>query len=225
VVPPVETVLQVFVYALFAAASPLALTSTIVVLKSDRARLNGLSFASAFLLGESLVWSCALVLGSFTLNEGDRSASILKLVVGLLLLLAAWRVHSGFVPQSGPRSERAERLLARLARLTPAMTFWAGVLLGIGGPKRLTITLVAAATVSVAGLSRSDELALVTAYILVAGVLVWLPVAVYVVAGTRASGWLAAAQEWLTARQHQISVYSLLVIGTLLVVDALVAFL
>lgn len=219
-----ETVLRVLFYALVAAASALALTATLAVLKSRRARLNGFIFAAAFLLGEALVWLALLSLdAAASLNEGNEdAAALLKLGLGALLLAAAWRVHRGFTLKVGEGTGRTRALLTRLEHLTPIVAFSVGALLGIGGPKRLTIAIVAAATVSVAGLTTGEEIALVLLYILVAGVLVWVPVAVYLVAGRRATDWLEGAQEWLRSNERAITIYSLLVFGGVLVVEALV---
>ena len=219
-----ETALQVVFYALVAAASPLALTSTLVVLRSGRGRLNGFIFAASFLLGGGVVWLILLSLGAVTsLDEGDRhGAAIFELAFGLLLLAAAWRVRRGFAPQRGSGGGRTRALLARLERLTPAAAFPVGALLGIGGPKRLVIAIVAATTVSVAGLTTGEEIGLAVLYVLVAALLVWVPVAMYLVAGKRAAGRLVKAQEWLRSNQRAIAIYSLLVLGSVLVVEALV---
>ncbi len=219
-----KTVLQVLFYALVAAASPLALTSTLVVLRSRRGRLNGFIFAAAFLLGGGVVWLILLSLGAVTsLNEGDRhGAAIFELALGLLLLAAAWQVRRGFASQRGPGAGRTRALLTRLEQLTPTAALPVGALLGIGGPKRLTIAIVAATTVSVAELSTGEEIGLAALYVLVAGLLVWVPVAIYLVAGQRAAGWLGQAQEWLRSNQRAIATYSLLVLGSVLVAEALV---
>ncbi len=219
-----ETVLQILFYALIAAASALALASTLTVLKSRRARLNGLIFAAAFLLGEAGVWVVVLGLGAAgSLNEGDQSAvAVLKLILGLLMLGAAWRVHRRVAPRNRASGERTRALLARLERLTPTVAFSVGALLGIGGPKRLTIALVAAATLSVSGLSADEQVLLVVLYVLVAGVLVWVPVGFYLVAGTRVTDWLANMQEWLRSKQRRLTFYALLAFGGVLVVEALV---
>ena len=97
-----------------------------------------------------------------------------------------------------------------------------GTLLGVGGVKRLSITIVAGATVGIAGLLAVEELALGVLYVLVAGVLVWLPVGIYVVAGRRAAGWMEQAEGWLTANQRRLTFVSTLVFGFLLTSDALV---
>jgi hypothetical protein len=75
-----------------------------------------------------------------------------------------------------------------------------------------------------AGESRATELALIILYIAVAAVLVWVPVAVFVVAGARAEAWLEAARAWLAARQRAVTLISLLVFGGILVTDAVIQF-
>jgi Sap, sulfolipid-1-addressing protein len=218
-----QIVLETLLYALIAAASPLALTATLVVLRSRRARLNGFVFAAAFLLGEGVVWVVLLSFGAATsLDEGEADVvAVIKLALGGLLLLVAWRVHRGFVPKRGEGNGRTPALFARLEHLTPAAALPLGTLLGVGGPKRLTIAIVAATTVSVAGLTTGEEIGLGALYVLVAGVLVWVPVAVFLV-DPRATGWLGSAQDWLKANQRPLAMWTLLVFGGVLVVEALI---
>jgi hypothetical protein len=71
----------------------------------------------------------------------------------------------------------------------------------VGGVKRFTITVVAGATVGIANLMPAEELALGTLYVLLAGVLVSLPVSVYLVAGARADDWMNNAEDWLTTNE------------------------
>ncbi len=106
--------------------------------------------------------------------------------------------------------------MARFEHLTPLTAALMGTLFGLGIPKRLTITLVAAATLTAAGLSRPEEVSLALLYIAVAGVLVWAPVAIYVVAGRHANALLAAGQRWLTENQQRVGTVTLLVFGGIL---------
>jgi len=220
-----DTASRVLVFALVAAASPVALVATAAVLTSRRGRTNGSVYLVGFLLGQSIAFLVALLIGSAaTLNRdgNEELAAALELAFGVGLLVLAW-------PQRHPRAEpdsagpnRVKAMLARLHRLRPATAFSVGLLLGVGGVKRLTITLVAGATVGIAGLSPIEDALLGVAYVLVAGVLVWVPVGVYLVAGERAAGWLDAAQGWLTANERRITFVSTLLFGFLLTTDALV---
>ena len=217
------TALRIIVLALLAALSPLALTATILVLKSHLARLNGILFAAGFLVGEAIGWAFALLLGSvLDLGDGGETvASVLELLLGALLLSVAWSVHRR---EAGPRRERGPRtqaLLTRLQHLNPLTAVVVGTLLGLGIPKRLTITIVAAATLTASDLDDARQLALVCLYIVVAAVLVWAPVLVYVVAGARARVWLGAGEEWLASHQRTVTTVSMAVFGALLVADGL----
>ena len=82
------TTLRILLMALLAGASPLALTLTIAVLKTRLARVNGVIFAVAFLLGETIGWILALALGAAAnIGDGDDVvAGILELALGVLLL-------------------------------------------------------------------------------------------------------------------------------------------
>lgn len=96
-----------------------------------------------------------------------------------------------------------------------------GTLLGVGGAKRLTITIVAGATVGIGGLIPVEALALGLLYVAVASALVWVPVGVYLVAGGRADRWMARAGDRLTANERRLTFVSTLLFGFLLTSDAL----
>ena len=57
---------------------------------------------------------------------------------------------------------------------------------------------------------------------LIASLLVWLPVAVYLIAGKRADELTESTEAWLMENQQQATVLSTLVFGLLLTGDALV---
>jgi hypothetical protein len=220
-----ETLLRIVLYGLIAAASPLALAATLVVLRSARARLNGFIYACSFLLGEAVVLVVVITLGSIAApgKGGSRTVgSLLELALGLLLIAAGARARRGVPDGDQSTGRRTQAVLAMLARLTPAGAFWAGTLLGIGGPKRLTVGIVAATTIAGAGLTTRQEVAVGAVYVLLASVLVWVPVALFLVAGKRSRAWLAEGDAWLMANQRLMTAVSLLVFGGLLVADALV---
>ena len=192
-----ETALRVVLYALVAATSPLALGATLAVLKSARPRSNGLAFAIGFLVGQSAICLLAFGIGDASLGEPKNNhetfQAILELVLGAALLAAA--VHVWSRPREPrehrPMGPRTKAMVTRLSRLTTGAALGTGIVLGIGGPKRLALTLIVAATISAAALGSAEELILVALYVLVGTVLVWVPVALYTFFGTRATDWIA----------------------------------
>ncbi len=99
-------------------------------------------------------------------------------------------------------------------------TFVAGLLLGVGGPKRLVVTSLAATTIVTAGVGDADKTALSVLYVAIATALVWIPALVFVLLGTRVIALMKGAEDGVARRQPQITVYALLILAGLLVVDA-----
>jgi hypothetical protein len=220
-----DTASRILLFAVIAAASPVALLATVAVLTSRRGRRNGTVYLVGFLLGQSIAFVVALLIGSAATTDrqgNEELAAALELAFGVGLLVVAWpQRRAGADPDAGGPG-RVKAMLARLHGLRPGTAFSVGVLLGVGGVKRLSITVVAGATVGIAGLLPIEDVLLGVLYVLVAAVLVWVPVGVYLVAGERADGWLETAQSWLTANERRITFASTLLFGFLLTSDALV---
>jgi cytochrome c biogenesis protein CcdA len=215
---------RILVYGLFAAASPTVLLATLVVLGSKSPRRNGFAFMVAFVLGMTLAFVLALTLGhavtSNDQHENSRAATLLELLAGLALLAIAMRTRPPHVAKEPDPESRTEHLFTRLEKVRPATVFGIGLPLGVGA-KRLTITLLAAGTVSLSGFGSAGRLALGVLYIAVASVVVWLPVLVYLILGAHADDIVARSRVWITMNQQRFTFYSVTVLGVLLVGDAL----
>jgi hypothetical protein len=215
---------HVLFYALAAAASPLALTATFVVIRSVRPRTNGIAFLSGFLLGTTIASGLGLVLGQAAVDRLDSHETVegvLVLLLGIALLTVGLRMwHTS--PRSEPESSRATAILAGLGNVRPAAAFSMAGLLGFGGPKRLVLTFLAMVSVTEAGIGDVESLTLVVGYIAVATVPVWVPVGIVIIAGQRAAVILGRGQSWLTEHAASLRVWLSLGIGAALVVDGLV---
>jgi hypothetical protein len=219
--------LRVLLYALVAMMSPLALGATVAVLKSEHGRINGAAFALAFVAAQALVTMLAFAFDAASLPdlEGGHQTftSIVALAVGVMLLATAAYVQRHPRHHTDrPARPGARRMLARLERLSPPTALGVGALLGIGGPKRLGLTILAAATVSAGDVARVDELGLVIVYVLLATLLVWSPVLLAVVFGDRATAWMNDAQTWVYGHEQALVLYPSLVLGVVLVGNALI---
>ena len=97
-----------------------------------------------------------------------------------------------------------------------------GTALGIGGPKRISVTIVASAAIAAAGVGSAGALGLAALYVAVATILVWVPVLLYIALGPRATDWLASGQRWIGQHKAPLTFYASAVLGTVLVVDGIV---
>jgi hypothetical protein len=215
----------VLLYALAAAASPLVLTATFVVIRSERPRTNGIAFLTGFLLGSAIACVVGLIIGEAAvahLDSHETVESVLILALGVALLTVGLRSRQKSSRPHTERSSRGTAILAGLRRVRPAAAFSMAGLLGFGGPKRLVLTILAMAAVSGASLGHVQNLTLVLVYIGVATVLVWVPVGIVIIAGERAAVILARGESWLTTHAVELRVWLSLGFGAALIADALI---
>lgn len=215
---------RILLYGLLAAASPTVLLATLVVLGGGRGRAAGTAFMAAFVLGTSVAFTVGLFVGNtipHTKKGGFDVATFLELAAGVVLLVIAFRFRPPHEPREPGGTTGAEARFARLAHVKPAISFGIGVPLGIGA-KRLTITLVAAATVSFAGLIPLEDAGLGVLYVVVASLMVWVPVVGYLLLGTRADDFVALSRAWIATNDRKLTFISALVLGVFLLVDGLI---
>jgi len=213
---------RILLYGLVAAASPTTLLAVLVVLLSGRGRVNGIAFAAGFLFGGVAAFLTAFFVGSTISNEHHGSfRSYAELALGVVLIAVAWRARRAPEPMEAGGRSGMDTLFERLEHIRPALSFSLGVALGVG-TKRLIITAVAATTVAFAGLSSTEEAGLACLYVVVGGLSVWLPVAVYLIAGERADDWISNAKAWLTTNSQKVVSYSSTAFGVAIIGDALV---
>ena len=214
--------LTVLFYAVLAAASPVTLIATLVVLGTEDARLNGIAFAAGFILGQAAGLGIPLIVGLIVTDVSDNgnASNWFELALGLLMLLAASRMRRKR-EEPIPDESRAAALLVRLERVNLKTAFSIGIPLGIG-VKRLLIAILAASTIALEAASRAAEFQQAALYVIVASVLVWLPVTVYFIVGAPADEWVAVSKRWLLANQREVSLYLALIFGVSFTVDAVV---
>jgi hypothetical protein len=213
---------RILLYGLVAAASPITLLAVLVVLLSGRGRVNGIAFAAGFLFGGVAAFLTAFFVGSTISNEHHGSfRSYAELALGVVLIAVAWRARRAPEPMEAGGRSGMDTLFERLEHIRPTLSFSLGVALGVG-TKRLIITAVAATTVAFAGLSSTEEAGLACLYVVVGGLSVWLPVAVYLIAGKRADDWISNAKAWLTTNSQKVVGYSSTAFGVAIIGDALV---
>lgn len=215
--------IQLLLYGLLACLSPLAFAATIAVTQAGR--LKALGFGTGFVAAQFL--TCALFVGIGVAATGDGTRShpgiqvLLEVALAVTLGGVALRVRRRPPTEGEGSSERTRAVLERLGRLHFLTAILAGLFLGIGGPKRLLLTAFAATTITTAGLSNSGEAAFVVLYVALATALVWGPVVLFVLLGERAVALMKGAQEEVARRQPVVTVYALLLLAALLVIDAI----
>ena len=217
-----HALLQVLVYAVLAGLSPLAFAATIAVMHAGRPR--ALAFGIGFVAAQLLTCSLFVVIDVSATGSGGRHypgvQAALEAGVAVVLIWLAGRVRRRGVVKGEGTNERTRRLLERLGRLSLLTTLGAGVVLGIGVPKRLVLAALAATAISTAGLHSSVEAVLVVVFAAVATALVWVPVILFTLFGDQVVALMKRAQEEVVRRQPQVTVYALLLLAAVFAIDA-----
>jgi hypothetical protein len=214
---------EVLFYGLAAAASALVLSATLLVLRSQRPRVNGVAYLSGFVFGTVIACGLGLALGQAAvagLDSHNTLRAALTILLGLALVAVGLRARHT-PPSSVARGSRATTILAGLGNVGPAATCSMAGLLGFGGPKRLLLCFLAMAAATEASRRDLVDVTLVAGYVVISTLLVSVPVAVVLLAGDRVDAIFASGQSWLTEHAAALRVWLSLGIGALLVVDGL----
>jgi hypothetical protein len=193
--------LHVLLYALLSGLSPVAFAATIAVMPAGRVKVLG--FGGAFVIAQLLTCAILVVIGVAVTTRKSHPVLDASLEIVLALGLVALAIRVRRKPRA-PReslSPRTEAMLDRLGHLRFLTTLLGGVLLGVGGPKRLVLTALAASAITTSGLHDTAKAVLVVLFVLLATMLVWAPVVVFVVLGERSIALMKRAQEEVAARQ------------------------
>lgn len=159
--------------------------------------------------------------GDLDSSEGGAgtTAGVIKLVLGLLFLVLAFRNWHGR-SRDGEQAEMP-KWMAAIDEFTAPKSFGLAFLLSGVNPKNLGLTLAAAVTIASGGLATGEQIIVLAVFIFLASVTVAGPALVYAVVGHRAEEPLEGAKDWLVANNKTIMAVVLLVIGAKLIGDAI----
>jgi threonine/homoserine/homoserine lactone efflux protein len=193
------------------------------MLATPRGRVNGPAFVAGWILGLAIVGTVVLVAAQGAgATEDDEPAtwvSVLKLVLGVLLLLVAARQWRGR-PRAGEEAA-LPKWMATVDRFTPGRAFAiAGALAGVN-PKNLLLTVGAAAAIAQTGAATGEQAIALAVFVVIATLGPGLPVAIYFAMGDRATRMLDELKQWMGAHNTAIMAAMCLVIGAKLLGDGI----
>jgi threonine/homoserine/homoserine lactone efflux protein len=212
---------QVLGPAVGIAISPVPIAAVILMLFSDRARINGSAFVVAWIVGLAAVTTLVSLLPGLESDSGGPSttAGWVKLGLGALLIvagLAKWRSRPG--PDEHPD---APAWMQRIDTLRPAAASGLGFLLSALNPKNLLLAAAAGVTIAAADLATAQTVGLIAAFTAIASVTVGAPVVAYLVAGNRLDARLDATKSWLIDNNSTVMAVLIVVFGVSLLGDGI----
>ena len=214
---------EVLTFAIGVAISPVPIMAVILMLFSQRARVNG----PMFLFGWALALAVVSGLAYAASDAGDAATNSAtsdtiswgKIVFGVLLLLLAarnWRSRPepGSVPQM-------PKWMAGIDALPPGKAFGLGVLLAGPNPKNLLLSIAAGAGLAQLGLSTGDAVVSLIVFVVVGSLTIAGPVVYYLAGGESAKATLDSAKGWLAVHNAAVMTVLFLVFGVNLIAQGI----
>ncbi|MFB2938258.1 GAP family protein [Aerosakkonemataceae cyanobacterium BLCC-F154] len=205
-------------YIIGSAVVPLQIIICLLLLKSPK---QGLFKAIAYVAGMTiarllqglifgLIFSEAATSGE-TGNDKNLVISTLLLVLGILLLIAAYKKWHGHDDPDDP----PPKWLTTLDNSTPLKAFGIGVGLPLIAPKLWVFTLSALATIAAAQLGQASSAVVFLLFILLAQSLLLLPILIRILLPQKSKSLLNGISAWLTKNNRSIVIVVSLVFGLL----------
>ncbi len=210
-----QGVAEVLTFAIGVAISPMPIIAVILMLFSQRARVNGPVFLAGWMLALAVVSTVVYVLadegGVDTSSGASDTVSWGKIVFGVLFLLIAarqWRSR----PEPGTEPPMP-KWMASVDSFTPGKAFGLGVLLAGVNPKNLLLTVAAATGLAQLGLSTGDAVGSIVVFVIVGSLTIAVPVVYHLVGGEHARTELDKMKSWLALHNAAVMVVLFVVFG------------
>jgi hypothetical protein len=201
------------------AVSPVPIIAIILMLITPRARSNGLAFLGGWVLGLVVVGTVVLIVantaGVSTSSGPSKAVSAIKLVLGLLLVLLAWRQFAK--RPRGAGEAPLPKWMRALDSFTPVRSLAIGALLSGVNPKNLMLNAAATASIAQAGLSGGAQAVVLVVLVLLGSLGIIAPVAVFFAMGDKAAPMLDEWKTWLAANNATVMTVLFLVFGAVLI--------
>jgi threonine/homoserine/homoserine lactone efflux protein len=218
-----QTLAALLPIALGIVLSPLPVAAVILMLFSERARVNGLAFLAGWALGLALIGALALLLASGAdVAQGGSPARWtlgIKLLLGTGLLFLAYRSFEKR-PREGDEPSPPKRMQT-VDSFTPLRSLGLAALLSGVNPKNLLLNLSAMSALALAGLPTGQTVAAVIVFVVAASIGVAVPVLYAVFGGEHARDRLGGWKTWLVAENAVVMAVVLAAIGAKVFLEAL----
>ena len=216
---------EILPLALVVAISPINVLPVILLLFTKRPLVNALCFFVGFIAGVAgVLVAFVAIAGTVDLSPGSGHATwvaVLKLALGAYLVVAAVRKFRGR-PRAGEEGSMP-KWMDGIAGFEPSRSLGTGLVLGSLNPKNVVVGVAAAATIASAAISRGQQAAAITIYVLVAVLGVAAPILVTAFLGDRSAKVLDGWKVWLAQNNATVMSVLFLVFGVVLIAQGIEA--
>lgn len=243
----IDVVGYILPFALAVSLSPFPMIAIVLLLLSPHAMMSSVLFVLGWVLGVAGVVTVLTVLAKTIETESAAAdtpnpiAGVLRIVLGLLLLVLAYRKLRTWLKQT--KSERSSgggdevagagenaaasappAWMSTMTSMVPSRAFTTGLLFAAANPKNLIVGAAAALIIGTAGLNVPEIVGAIALYTLLASFTVLIPVIGFAFFAERMTPVLAAGRDWLVRNNNVIMTLLFVVFGYLLIGEGLSSF-
>jgi threonine/homoserine/homoserine lactone efflux protein len=204
--------------------SPLPIVAVVLMLVTPKAKANSFAFLVGWLVAIYVLGAIVVLIAGAATPSDDKPGWVawVKIVLGVLLLLVAFRQWSG--RPKGDAEPPTPKWMQAIDKFKPLTALGLGALLGAVNPKNLLLVVSGAAAISAAAPGDTGtQLVALIVFTLIASIGVAAPVVIYLAMGTRAAKILDEVKTWMIHNNAVIMAVLLLVIGFKMVGDGISA--
>ena len=218
-----QAISEVLPFAIGVAISPIPIVAVILMLFSNRAKVNGPVFLLGWVVGLSavvaIVYAITHAANAATDSTTSDSISWIKVGLGAVLIGAARRQYAKR-PKPGEAPEMP-KWMATVDDMKPGAAFVLAIVCSAVNPKNLILAAGAAAGVAQLNDSVGDAVGALVVFVVIGSLSVGVAVAYYLIGGEKAHSHLNDLKVWLTTHNSAVMTVLLLVIGVVLVAKGL----
>lgn len=218
-----EAIGQVLPLAVGVSLSPIPIIGITLMLATPGGRSKGIAFLLGWTVGLAAAGTLVLVvsggIGSSDHGESAEWVGYLKLGLGVLLLVAAFRRWSGRPRADGDQA--MPKWMQGIDRFRFPQSIGLGLLLSAVNPKNLVLTVVAATAISGTGIDSGQQAIALAVFVLIGLIGPAIPLGIYMGLGDRSEHPLDRLRKWMARNNSVIMAVICLIIGAKLIGDGL----
>ena len=215
---------EVLAFGVGVALSPLAIVALVVILVARSGARTAWAFAGTWVLSLTLGSTLVLLLadGADANASGAPAAwvSIVKIVVGLLLVLFGVRQRRGSVSEGA--DTQPPGWMRKLGKITTEKTVGMAALFVVK-PKNLLLTIGAGIAMAQVGVSPAAQMVGIAVFVALGTAGLAIPLAIHVLMPDRGRDLLTGLRDWMVSKNTTIIAVLALIIAAKLPGDALVS--
>lgn len=215
----VETIGAVVPNAVGVAISPVPIIAVIAALLSRSGARNAVALTAGWCLGLVVVLVAFSMIGPITSGEPGPVAGGVKLALGVLFLVLAyrqWRTR----PRPGDEPE-LPGWVAAIGDSSAGRAFGLGLLLSAVNPKNLGLSAAAGVELAEADLGPAGSAVVIAFFVVLGSVVMLAAVGARLAAPAQTAGALESLRTWLAANSSTVMLVLFVVLGSKLIGDGL----